>query len=618
MRSSTLALLATAATAVVSTLSVGCNSSCETSALYGADPSSRNGGDNSGVSSSGGYGNAAPADASRVISEADIVQLDHEQNWIYAMSKSGSVAIVDASQPNLLTLMGKSYIAGQPFEMYRRGSVLLTMSNSARNASGSPVAVLSDGDIAPPPDPNGGAIVAAVDISNPRAIKTLQNFEVPGEIADSRIVGDVLYLATFENGSCYKCGPQARTLVTSFDISNPSAPQQIDQVGFDGPSTGTYTGIWPTPWKRSIIATQERLYVGGLSTGTDYANEGVIQVLDITDPTGHLRVGAKISTSGPIMSRWQMDESNGVLRVISQVGAGRSRNGEKFPDVDTFRIETTDSIVRIGHSSLSLPRQEALKTVRFDGQRAYAITFAETDPLFTIDLSDPANPQQKGEIHMPGWVYHLEPRGDRLIGLGLDRRDSSGNLNLSLFDVSDLSSPSMIQRQSFGPTNLYSDAEITNGAMAEDQDRIQKAFRIFSDGLVVVPFSAKSNGSYDTCKGGGGIQLFDWNQTSLQKRGLVTMDGNARRAIRRDSAGMQEIIGVSDSNVTAFSINLRDTPAKTADVVIGKCVGKTAYPSGSGGMPTDSAWEGNRGNGYDDSYYGSGDRGAWWGGGMCE
>ena len=96
------------------------------------------------------------------------------------------------------------------------------------------------------------------------------------------------------------------------------------------------------------------------------------------------------------------------------------------------------------------------------------------------------------------------------------------------------------------------------------------------------------------------------------------MDGNARRAIRRDSAGMQEIIGVSDSNVTAFSINLRDTPAKTADVVIGKCVGKTAYPSGSGGMPTDSGWEGNRGNGYDDSYYGSGDRGAWWGGGMCE
>lgn len=614
MRSTTIALLATAATALVSTLAVGCGHSCETMAYSDAVP--RNGGENSGVSSSDGYAN--PADASRAIAEADIIQLDHEQNWIYAMSKSGSVAIVDASQPNLLTLMGKSYIAGQPFEMYRRGNILLTMSNSARKVDGKPVTVLSDGVEAPPPDPNGGAIVAAIDISNPRSIRTLQNFEVPGEIADSRIVGDVLYLATYENGSCYKCGPGARTMVTSFDISDASAPKQVDQITFEAPSTGS-TGAWPTPWKRSIIATQERLYVGGLSTGQDYSAEGVIQALDITDPSGRIVVGAKISTSGPIMSRWQMDESDGVLRVISQIGAGRSRNGDKFPDIDTFRIESTQSIVRVGHSSLKLPRQEGLKTVRFDGQRGYAITFAETDPLFTIDLSDPTNPQQKGEIHMPGWVYHLEPRGNRLIGLGLDRRDSAGNLNLSLFDVTDLSTPSMIQRQSFGPTNLYTDDMITNGAMAEDQDRIQKAFRTFADGLIVVPFSARwsqaGSGSTDQCKSNGGIQLFEWNQSSLVKRGLVTMDGNARRAIRRDSEGLQEIIGVSDSNVTAFSINVRDTPSKTADVVIGSCVAKNATPSngGGGGWNEGGHSEGNPGYDY------VGERGgAWWGGGMCE
>lgn len=609
MRSTTIALLATAATALVSTLAVGCGHSCATMDYAAGSSDPRRSAENAGTSSGG----TSPADASRVISEADIVQLDHEQNWIYAMSKSGSVAIVDASQPNLLTLMGKSVIAGQPFEMYRRGNILLTMSNSARYADGRPVATLSDGADAPPPDPNGGAIVAAVDISNPRAIRTLQNFEVPGEIADSRIVGDVLYLATYENGACYKCGSGPRTLVTSFDISDASAPKQIDQVGFDGPSTG-YAG-WATPWKRSIIATQERLYVGGLAVGAEYANEGVIQVLDITDPAGHLKVGAKISTSGPIMSRWQMDESDGVLRVISQVGAGRSRNGEKFPDIDTFRIESTQSIVRIGHSSLKLPRMEGLKTVRFDGARAYAITFAETDPLFTIDLSDPTTPQQKGEIVMPGWVYHLEPRGNRLIGLGLDRRDAAGNLNLSLFDVTDLSKPFMIQRESFGPTNLYTDEAITNGAMAEDQDRIQKAFRTFSDGLVVVPFSARwsqgAGGSYNQCKGTGGIQLFEWNQSSLVKRGLVTMDGNARRAIRRDSEGLQEIIGVSDSNVTAFSINTRDNPSKTADVIIGTCVAKNATPGVGGGMPNDN-WEGR---GYD--YVGERD-GAWWGGGMCD
>ncbi|MBS2020592.1 MAG: beta-propeller domain-containing protein [Deltaproteobacteria bacterium] len=609
MRSTTLALLATAATAAMSMLAVGCGKNCVVA--YDSAGPERTATPAPGASS-GGY--ASPSEASRAISEADIVQLDHEQNWIYAMSKSGSVAIVDASQPNLLTLKGKTSLAGQPFEMYRRGSILLTMSNSARYADGRPVAVLSDGAEPAKADPNGGATLAAVDISNPAAMRTLGTFSVPGEIADSRIVGDVLYLATYESGACFQCGSSARTVITSFDISDASAPKQIDQVGFDGPKTGT-TGAWPTPWKRSIIATQERMYVGGLSTTQSYANEGVIQVLDITDPTGHIKVGAQISTSGPIMSRWQMDESNGVFRVISQVGAGRSRNGEKFPDIDTFRIESSQSIVRVGHSSLKLPRQEALKTVRFDGPRAYAITFAETDPLFTIDLSDPTAPAQKGEIHMPGWVYHIEPRGDRLIGLGLDRRDYAGNLNLSLFDVTELSNPFMIQRQSFGPTNLYSDEQIANGAMAEDQDRIQKAFRSFPDGLVVVPFSASwttTGGTADQCKGAGGIQLFEWNRSSLSKRGLLTMDGNARRAIRRDSEGLQEVIGVSDSNVTAFSINLRDAPSKTADVVIGTCVAKTTVPGGGG---FDGAWEGNP----NDGYYGGGrDEGAWWGGGMCE
>ena len=58
-------------------------------------------------SASANAGAAAPADASRAVSEADIVQLDHEQNRIYAISKSGSLAIVDASKPAQLTLHGQ-------------------------------------------------------------------------------------------------------------------------------------------------------------------------------------------------------------------------------------------------------------------------------------------------------------------------------------------------------------------------------------------------------------------------------------------------------------------------------------------------------------------------------
>ena len=77
--------------------------------------------------------------------------------------------------------------------------------------------------------------------------------------------------------------------------------------------------------------------------------------------------------------------------------------------------------------------------MRFDGPRGYAITAERKDPLFTIDLSNPALPKQAGELEMPGWIFHMEPRGDRLIGFGYDDTDASqANLAVSLFDVSDL------------------------------------------------------------------------------------------------------------------------------------------------------------------------------------
>lgn len=525
-----------------------------------------------------------PADAARAVSEADIVELDQEQLRIYAMSRSGTLAFVDAAQPGQLSLMGKIALSGQPFEMYRRGDVLLTMSNYGVGPDGTVTAPLAEDATPPPAEAGSSALLTAVDVRDPANARALATFKVPGEIADSRVVGSVLYLVTYENGTCWSCQAQSpRTLVTSFDVSDPTAPKQVEQIAYDSPTGAVFDAAWATPWKRSVIATDTRLYVGGLAsqqqTTTD---EGVIEVLDITDPHGHLARGAKITTAGPIMSRWQMDESAGYLRVVSQRGAGRTSNGETYPDVDTFRIESTSSLVRVGHTTMSLPRQEGLKTVRFDGARAYAITFNQTDPLFTIDLSDPAHPQQKGQLSMPGWIFHLEPRGDRLLGLGLDRTDPQGSLNVSLVDVSDMASPRLVQRVAFGP-RLSEDFEITQGVLAEDQDRIQKAFRVYDDGLVAVPFSGGGLFSGDACRAQeSGVQLLDLRPDGLTKRALLPVMGNPRRTVRRDSDLMKEIIAVSDSNVSAFAIDSRDAPRPTADVTIGRCVPRT-IPQGVGG-----------------------------------
>jgi len=322
--------------------------------------------------------------------------------------------------------------------------------------------------------------------------------------------------------------------------------------------------------------------------GYGTADEGIIDVLDITDPNGRLKVGVRIIVAGAILSRWQVDEWQGVLRVVSQRGVGRLANGFGPPEVDTFRVDSAQSVRPLGHMTMNLGRPEGLRAVRFDGARAYAITYAtpqRTDPLFVIDLTDPAAPRQRGELVIPGFMYHLEPRGDRVLALGVDGTDPNGSLNVSLFDVAAADTPRQLARVAFSPPYLTEQYTVMN-EMAEDQDRIQKAFRAFDDGVVVVPFSAPRlySASGTGCdNAGGGVQLIEWQGDTLSKRALLPLPGNPRRAFEHN----EELLTVSDSNVRAFSLENLAVAHQTADVVIGTCVPDTdtfvAPPNGQSG-----------------------------------
>ena len=515
--------------------------------------------------------------AERAIEEADIIQLD--DGLLYAMSKSGTVSIVDIATPGRLDLLGQTTLRGEPFEMYRRGDFLVTMANGAVATNGT---MTTAGQ---PVDSGAGALVSVLDVHDPSALVEVATLKVPGEVADSRIVGNVLYLATYENAACYGCGTTPRTMVTTFDIATPTAIALIEQVSFQSNAPDGYNLPWGANWKRSIFVTDQRLYIGGHAdidpNGYGTAKEGIIDVLDVSDPGGRLAVGARITVAGAILSRWQLEERDGILRVISQQGAGRTGNGIGEPEVDTFRVDSAKSFVPLGHTSIRLPRQEGLRTVRFDATRAYAITYNQTDPLFVIDLADPARPIQRGELMMPGFMYHLEPHGDRIIGLGIDRNDPGGSLNVSLFDVADADRPRMLARVPFAVANITEDYAILDGEIAEDQDRIQKAFRVFSDGIVVVPFSAPRPyyASGDGCANdGGGVQVVEWTGDTLTKRALLPLPGNPRRAFEYE----QQMITVSDSNVRAFTLESAVAAHQTADVKIGTCVldADPYYPNG--------------------------------------
>ncbi len=499
----------------------------------------------SGAAGTGGAPSAGGDDgAARAIEEADIVKVQGDR--LYTLSRYGGLGIIDVSVPAKLKLIGRKRLGGQPFEMYLRGRQAYVMLNDF-------------GRYVPSDDGSYGRYeqtseMVALDLSDERNVQELAHYDIPGSIADSRLVGDAMYVVTQENGYCWGCQDnQPGAVVTSFNIAS-GGIARVDQLAFRSPQNG-YS------WQRSVSATSSRLYIAGpeydWQPGQERANS-IIQVVDIQDPTGRLRKGADVPVHGQIMSRWQMDEYGGVLRVVSQNTLNQWNGGEQRtlnPSVQTFRVTDANTITPLGQTELVLPKPETLRSVRFDGPRGYAITAEQTDPLYTIDLSDPAAPRQLAELHMPGWITHLEPRGDRLIGFGYADTTWNSPLAVSLFDVADLAAPRLLERVEFSGGG---------GSYAEDQDRIHKSVQVLDDqGLVLVPFASYGNWNGTSCDDSeSGIQIIDYSRDHLVKRGVAPQYGQSRRAMVLGD----HLLGMSDRTVTSFDLRDKDAPTQASEV----------------------------------------------------
>ncbi len=501
--------------------------------------SKNGGGEDSGGGAGGGETTTSSATggdgAEKAIIEADIIQVHGDQ--LFALSQYGGLSVVDMANPAHLTLLGNYKVQGVPFEMYMQDEVVYAMFSSfgrwecTANYESCDYIVSSH--------------IEALDVSDPAHIAKIGSFDLPGEISDSRIVGDVLYAVSYENGYCWNCSDKPTTTVTSIKVGDPADIAFVDSVSFDDPNSYSWG------WRRSISVTQDRMYIAGIEWDGNSDGHSTIQIVDITDPAGLLHVGASVEAKGQIESRWQMDEKDGVLRVISQPGIWWT---EGVPQVQTFQVANSDSITPIATLDLQLPMPERLRSARFDGDRLFAITAEQQDPLFTIDVSDPAQPLQLGEVELPGWIYYLEPRGDRLFALGFDNANPEGSMNVTLFNVADLANPSLIQRVNFGGDWSWA---------PEDQDRIHKAFKVDTTlGTVFVPYGAydwDTSGDYYYCgRVESGVQMVDFTQDSLTKRGSAPLHGFARRALMHED----NLFTVSDSEVQAFDIADRDAPAQ--------------------------------------------------------
>ncbi|MGH8869448.1 MAG: beta-propeller domain-containing protein [Actinomycetes bacterium] len=145
---------------------------------------------------------------------------------------------------------------------------------------------------------------------------------------------------------------------------------------------------------------------------------------------------------GSLLGRWAMSEHEGLLRVAT-TRSGVSGSPSGMDNQVVVLDERGDRLVRIGRVG-GLGPGESIRSVRWFGDLATVVTFRQTDPLYTVDLSDPRHPRVRGELKIPGFSAYLHPAGDGLLlGVGQDAtaQGQVTGLQVSSFDLSDLDDP---------------------------------------------------------------------------------------------------------------------------------------------------------------------------------
>jgi hypothetical protein len=171
------------------------------------------------------------------------------------------------------------------------------------------------------------------------------------------------------------------------------------------------------------------------------------------------------SVPGYPLDQYSLSEWNGYLRIATTTGtswalADGAPAGAQTSSSAVYVLTTQGPVMRTVGQVTGLGIGERIYAVRFMGPAGYVVTFRQTDPLYTLDLSDPTHPRVRGTLALTGYSAYLHPvSATQLIGIGqqADKMGHIGGLQVSLFDVSDLASPARLA--TYALAGASSDAE---------------------------------------------------------------------------------------------------------------------------------------------------------------
>jgi hypothetical protein len=259
-----------------------------------------------------------------------------------------------------------------------------------------------------------------------------------GWVIDSRLIGNVLYAIAQEWASGVSptgvSGWHSKIVLHAVDLSDPANPVEQPSLEF-----AASQGILQASGGKLLVGTND-------GWGTNVVSR--VHVIDLS-------AGPTLSKSVPVKGRiedsFKIGTSGDALIAVTLLSKNWS---DRETWVESFPLSGADT-APLAQLEIPAARGESLHATRIDGPLLYVVTFRNIDPLFVIDLSDPAHPTLAGQLEIPGWSTYIQPMGDRLVTVGIE----GSRATVSLFDVSDIAAPALLSRLPLGSNGSWSWSE---------------------------------------------------------------------------------------------------------------------------------------------------------------
>lgn len=437
------------------------------------------------------------------VDEADIVKTDG--NFIYYLTNS-ELTITDVNNVKLASKVEFDNKEFSPQEIFLKDNKIVVIGITNRKVEKKNIA--NTEEYYPTNETYTTAKIYNIeDRTNPKLERTI---ELEGYYLSSRMIGDNVYLISNKNIYAYLCNYYKATQLDEEEFKpkyvDTATGESIKSINFDyiyyipefedtnylniaafnitnnePASINSYLGAG-----NQMYASSTNLYI--TKTKYNYDDETDINTeiykFNLKDATCTFSKTGEVP--GSVLNQFSMDENNGYFRIATTDST--SWDSES----NTNNLYVLNENLEIVGKVEGLAPGERIYSVRFMGNRAYMVTFVQTDPLFVIDLSDPTNPTVLGELKIPGYSTYLHPYDENhLIGFGENTKVVNygygdqvvtDGMKIALFDVTDPNNPTEMYSVNIGGKGTYSELLYNHKALLFSKEKNIIAFPISTTG----------------------------------------------------------------------------------------------------------------------------------------